>query len=204
MSDASVFKKRTFPIIFMFGVTLVFISITSVIYTFTRDTIRLNETLVLKRAILTAAGLQLPSSPTEVEKLYASSVSEVKNQSGGVLYYVITGPDSNEVQGYVVISTGSGLWGDITAAVGIAKDKNTLTGIDIISQNETPGLGGRITEPWFTKQFRGKEGPLTAVPEGAPADKHQFDGITGASYSTAAIKTIVNSTLQEAQNVIKS
>ena len=204
MSDRSFFKKRLFPIIFMLAITLVFISVTTVIYTFTQDTIKINETLVLKRAILGAAGFQVPSAATEAEKLYKDAVSEVKDQKDKVLYYIITKPGSLNVQGYVIISTGSGLWGEITVAIGIDSSKEKLTGIEIIDQNETPGLGGRITEPWFTKQFQGKKGPLSSVPEGEQANMNQFQAITGASYSSGAIKTIVNATLQEAQNTIKS
>jgi len=204
MSDTLIFKKRIFPIIFMLVITLVFISVTTVIYTFTQDKIKINETLVMKRAILGAAGYEIPSVATEVEKLYKDAVSEVKDQNDKALYYIITKPDSLEVQGYVIISTGSGLWGDITAAIGIDNSKEELTGIEIIDQNETPGLGGRITESWFKYQFRGKRGPLSLVLEGDPTDKNQIQAITGASYSSAAMKAIVNSTLAEAQNIIKS
>jgi Na+-transporting NADH:ubiquinone oxidoreductase subunit C len=88
--------------------------------------------------------------------------------------------------------------------VGLDESMDTLTGIEIIDQNETPGLGGRITEDWFTTQFRGKRGPLNVVPEGETTSEQQFQAITGASYSTAAIKNIVNKTLEDARGRIKS
>jgi len=204
MSEKTFFQKRVFPIIFMLVITLVFISVTTVIYTFTQDIIKINESLVLKRAILKAAGFEVLQAAADVEKLYKDAVSEVKDQNDRTLYYIITKPGLLDVQGYVIVSTGSGLWGDITAAIGINSAKDQLTGIDIIAQNETPGLGGRITEPWFTNQFKGKRGPLSLVPEGETANSNEVQAITGASYSSAAMKAIVNSTLQDAQRIIKS
>ncbi len=204
MSDQGKVKKRVFPVIFMLIVTLVFISITTAIYTITEDKIKINEKLVIKRAVVASAGLEVPDNPGMVEDLYNKSVKEVKDIDGQVLYYEVSDSKLAGGKSYVIISVGSGLWGEITAAVGIDSSLETLTGIEIINQNETPGLGGRITEAWFKDQFRGKRGPLTTVPEGEPATEKQFQAITGASYSTGAIRSIVNSTLQAAQNRIKS
>ncbi len=204
MSAQGKVKKRIFPVLFMLIITLVFISVTTVIYTLTQDTIKINETLVLKRAILAGAGFSVPSSSSEIESLYQKTVSEARDDKDNILYYIITEPDSLKLMGYVIVHTGSGLWGEITAAIGIDSDLEIITGIKIIDQNETPGLGGKITEAWFESQFQGKIAPLSLVPEGEPAGKNQFQAITGASYSSNAIKVIVNETLQKAPNLIKS
>ena len=204
MNEKQVFKKRLFPIIFMLAVTVVFISVTTAIYTFTEETIKINEKLVIKRAILSAAGVSLPEDSAEIDRLYNDVVQEFTDSGGEVLYYEVAESEVSSKNAYVIVTTGSGLWGDITVAVGVDESMDTLTGIEIIDQNETPGLGGRITEDWFTTQFRGKRGPLNVVPEGESASEDQFQAITGASYSTAAIKNIVNETLEEAQGRIKS
>ncbi len=204
MSEKQVFKKRLFPIIFMLAVTVVFISVTTAIYTFTEETIKINEKLVIKRAILSAAGVSLPEDSAAIDRLYNSVVQEFTGSGGEVLYYEVSESEISSGNAYVIITTGSGLWGDITAAVGLDESMDTLTGIEIIDQNETPGLGGRITEDWFTTQFRGKRGPLDLVPEGETTSEQQFQAITGASYSTAAIKDIVNETLEDARGRIKS
>lgn len=47
---------------------------------------------------------------------------------------------------------GDGYASDIETVVGMLKD-GTITAIKVISQNETPGLGTRVTEPDFTRQF---------------------------------------------------
>ena len=204
MSGKQVFKKRLFPILFMLAVTLVFISVTTAIYTFTEEKIKINEKLVQKRAVLSAAGVSYPDDPAEIDTLYNRVVQEITDESGEALYYEVAESEYYSGNAYVIITTGSGLWGDITIAVGVDENVNTLTGIEIIDQNETPGLGGRITESWFTEQFRGKKGPLNSVPEGEATSEQQIQAITGATYSTAALRSIVNATLEDARGRIKS
>lgn len=85
----------------------------------------------------------------------------------------------------------------IIAAVGVEKDLKTLTGISFIKQDETPGLGARIEEPWFKAQFKGKVPPLGHVNEGEPTEKNQFDAITGATLTTKAVEDIINNLIQK-------
>jgi Na+-transporting NADH:ubiquinone oxidoreductase subunit C len=186
----TIMKRRLFPVGFMFVITLVFISVTTVIYTLTRDTIELNETILRKRSILYAAGVEVPQNPREVDQVYTRRVEEAR--TGEVTYYRVSALDTDQVESYVVIVQGSGLWGTITAAVGFQEDLRELAGIEIIDQNETPGLGARIDEPWFKRQFRGKRPPLSTVPEDARAEQQEFQAITGATYSSNAIRTIIN------------
>jgi Na+-transporting NADH:ubiquinone oxidoreductase subunit C len=199
MKKESVAKKRIFPVVFMLLITLVFISITTVIYTFTKDTIALNERLRLKRAVLNSAGVELPDDPVKIEKAFDSRVSEVRDDTGRVRYFEVRSSDSTAVESYVVVRIGAGLWGEITAGVGFDKDLESFRGLEVIDQVETPGLGGRIGETWFKEQFRGKRPPLSTVPEGDPTTENQFQAITGASYSTGAILDIMNSSQEYAR-----
>ncbi len=203
MKKESFMKKRIYPVAFMLLVTVVFISVTTVIYTFTKDTIKLNERLRLKQAVLYAGGVGLSSDPAGIEKAFDDRVEEVKDSTGRVRYYAIRGEGTADIESYVVIQTGAGLWGEITAGVGFDRDLETFRRLEIIDQNETPGLGGRIDETWFKEQFMGKRPPLSSVPEGDPASDNEFQAITGASYSTEAIQTIVNSAREYARTEIQ-
>jgi len=208
MSDAAQNKKkegragkRLFPILFMLVITLVFISITSVIYMVTKDTIKLNETIKLKRAVLESGGIAAPEDPREVDGLYNSRVREVS--AAGELLYEVTSPDGSAVQSYVLNITGPGLWGDITCIIGYDSRLETCTGFEVIDQNETPGLGGRISEKWFKDQFIGKKPPLISVAEGDETDEGEFQAITGATYSTAAVEYIMNTGLERVKVAFK-
>jgi Na+-transporting NADH:ubiquinone oxidoreductase subunit C len=193
MSKESAMRKRIFTVVFMLVVTIVFISITTVVFTFTKDTIALNERLSLKEAVLYSSGLPLPEDPVQRERLFDENVTEVQREDGSVRYFEVREMDSPEVKSYVIIYTGAGLWGEITCAIGFERDLETFVGLEILDQNETPGLGGRIGETWFKEQFRGKSPPLTTVAEGYETAQNQFQAITGATYSTAAIRDIMNS-----------
>ena len=206
MSDRkkpSKLKRSLFTIFFMFAITLVFISVLSLIYVLTRDTIRLNESLVVKRAVLYVAGLEVPQTGIQADALYQERVREVEDKEGNVLYYEILDSPDGELQSYVVPVLGAGLWGEIESVVGVEEDLKTLTGIEFIKQNETPGLGGRITESWFKEQFRGKRWPLSVVPEGEPAGDQEFQAITGATNTTLAVRSILNERLARAEQAIE-
>ena len=196
-------KRSLFTIFFMFAITLVFIAVLSLIYVLTRDTIRLNESLVVKRAVLYVAGLEVPQTGIEADALYQDRVREVEDQDGNVLFYEILDSPGGELQSYVVPVLGAGLWGEIESVVGVEEDLKTLTGIEFIKQNETPGLGGRITESWFKEQFRGKRWPLAVVPEGEPAGDQEFQAITGATNTTLAVRSILNERLARAEQAIE-
>ena len=198
------FKERIFPILFMLIVTIVFITVVSSVYLATQGTVKLNETLFLKRAVLSAANITIPQSGTEVDKVYRSRIQEVKGPDGAPKYYKVLGEAGSDVSGYVVYGSGPGLWGTIQAVIGFNKGLDQLTGVDFIKQQETPGLGARIAEPWFRTQFRGKSGPFSMVREGEKSDAHQFDAITGATITSTAVRDIVNSTEQNIRSIISN
>jgi Na+-transporting NADH:ubiquinone oxidoreductase subunit C len=196
--------KRVFPIWFTMVVTLVFIAATSAVYSVTKEKIKQNERLRFIKSVLLAASIPLPAQPAEVEKVFSERVKEIKDNNGKTKYFVIYKEDRSTVETYVLVRSGAGLWGTITATVGLSGDLNSFAGLEIVDQSETPGLGGRITEQWFMDQFKGKKSPLTTVPEGNSAGENQFQAITGATYSTNAIRDLMDGATEYAiKNVQK-
>ncbi|NQU27525.1 MAG: FMN-binding protein, partial [Candidatus Marinimicrobia bacterium] len=51
---------------------------------------------------------------------------------------------------------GNGFSPDLTIMVGINPEFSRLTGIEILEQTETPGLGNKIEDGWFKDQFIGQ------------------------------------------------
>lgn len=189
MSEAA---KRVFPVWFTMVVTMVFIAATSAVYSTTKEKIKQNENLRFIKSVLLAAGIPVPAQPSDAEKLFSERVKEIKDNGGKTKYFVIYGKDRSTVSSYVLVRNGAGLWGTITATVGVSGDLKSFAGFEIVDQNETPGLGARITEQWFMDQFKGKKSPLAAVPEGTSAGENQFQAITGATYSTNAVRDLMN------------
>lgn len=95
--------------------------------------------------------------------------------------------------------SGKGLWGTINGILAIDSDSSRIAGLALLSHSETPGLGGRIDEPWFKTQFSGekigsvgirlKKGTGTGDPD---PDNSEVDAVTGASLTSAAVEVIVN------------
>jgi electron transport complex protein RnfG len=99
---------------------------------------------------------------------------------------------------YAFVAVGKGYGGKINILVGL-EDENTLKGISIISQVETPGLGNRITESYFTDQFAG----LSADEVAQRRDGGQVDTITGATMSSSAVIKAVRAAAMEKIKLIK-
>jgi electron transport complex protein RnfG len=94
--------------------------------------------------------------------------------------------------GYAFIATGSGYGGDISILVAL-DDTETVKGIIILSQQETPGIGARITGNEFTGQFGGLDiNDINLMQNGG-----QIDGLTGATISSTAVVNAVRDTALE-------
>jgi Na+-transporting NADH:ubiquinone oxidoreductase subunit C len=194
--------KRVMIVVFTVIVTVVFISPISLAYLLTKPLVDLNEQAFLKRSVLYAAGIPLPAAPDEVVRVFNERADELPARDGGPAYYRIKS-ESGEPSGYVFIRTGPGLWGEITATVGLDRNMEKLTGVDFLKQSETPGLGARISENWFREQFRGKRGPFTTVAEGETAKENEFDAVTGATLTTNFVKDILNGTFDQVKDLVK-
>lgn len=203
MKEPNFFKERIYPILFMVVVTVVFISVVSGIYLATEERVKLNEALFLRSAVLYAADISVPEKAEEVQEVYQQRVEEVVNEeTGGPEYFRIL-DESGNLTGYAVYAQGPGLWGQIVAIVGFEEDLTTLTGVEFIKQNETPGLGARITENWFKEQFRGKRGPFTLVPEESETAQNEINAITGATRTSTSVRSIMNDVVEEADEKVE-
>jgi len=81
-------------------------------------------------------------------------------------------------------TVGKGFGGDLKVMVGYDIEQNNLTGIQIISHKETPGVGSRVTKDQFTKQFKGLHIDIEIAPNQCP---DEIDAISGASYSSKGV-----------------
>ena len=113
---------------------------------------------------------------------------EVTTLDNGITYCVGTNEAGEEV-GYVFTTGAKGYGGTVSVMVGIGAD-GVITGIEILSHAETPGLGANAVKPEFKDRFIGKSGELTV-------DKNSNDGqnvqaITAATITSKAVVSAVN------------
>jgi len=98
-----------------------------------------------------------------------------------------------KVTGWVVPASGQGFADRIELLVGVDKNIETIQGIYILDQKETPGLGNKITEENWRNQFRGRSAsrPLKVIKEGTP-EPDEAMALTGATISSDSVAQIVN------------
>ncbi len=163
--------KNAFPIILLTIVVAVCVSLLSYVDSLTREKISAQEDEAIK-SLLT-------------EMFPEMSRYEFKNE----IYTVYSDGDK---LGYAFLAVGKGYGGDINILVGLS-DEITVKGIKIVSQTETPGLGSRITEPFFTDQFAGVAINNVALSR----DGGKIDAITGSTISSSAVVDAVRDTAME-------
>jgi Na+-transporting NADH:ubiquinone oxidoreductase subunit C len=199
-------KERLFTIFFMVAVTFVAISFVGVVDIVTAKSVERNKGLFLRQAVADAYGKTQLDSIDALFDWYDNEVEVVTNQSGEVDHFWVDTPDGNE--SLVLVHRGSGLWGGITAFVGFEADGQTIRGVNYQDHVETPGLGARIDEDWFRRQFKGKSGPFEALlPEPAVKDSlsdnnQAFHQVTGATITSSSVRTIMNESLKRAKELV--
>ena len=201
MKKEGVFAQRVYPLIFMALLTVVFIAGVSGLYLSTQERVERNETIVQKKAVLYAAGIEYPENdPVEITDLYDERVTEIGGNGRPSLFEVEL---SSGETAYAVYVEGPGLWGQIVTIFGFESDLEVITGMEVVQQNETPGLGARINEAWFKQQFRGAQPPFTMVPEGTADDPEELDAITGATKTSNAMERIANKAREVAREAVE-
>ena len=185
--------------------TVVFTFITAFFFVFflalangaTSEKVEENQRLAVQRAVLSALDL-LPEDESRIAAVYGERFDGIPS-AGDQL--------DTQLDGQPVLIryfSGAGLWGTITGILAIEEDLSRIVGLEIISHNETPGLGGRIDENWFKEQFRNEtiiDGTLIVRKgsggEDSDSANSTVDGITGASQTSKSIEKIVNSQLMQ-------
>jgi len=99
-------------------------------------------------------------------------------------WYEVVDADGQRT-GAVFVRKAAGLWGTIEAAVGMDAALARFTGLAVIDQNETPGLGNKIQGESFTRQFQGKA--LSSSRWEVKKRQGDFDQITAATISSKAV-----------------
>lgn len=102
--------------------------------------------------------------------------------------------DAGEPVGIAFKANGVGYAGNIGLMVGLNMDYLTLSGIRILDQLETPGLGNRIKEPEFEGQFVGIDikPRIEYIKNRKPDKPNQIQAITGATISSDAVVKNIN------------
>ena len=190
-------------VLVLFLVNLVAAAILAGVYTVTRPKIEAQKKMAEAKALREV----MPES-------VGNRLEKVEDGDAG--YWKVFKDENYRPSGYVFIAKKYGYSSVIETMVGIKRD-GSITGVRILNQNETPGLGAKIVEilsdktlksalkglfsgkrepeknilPYFTEQFKGVN--VKNI------DISNIDAITGATISS---KAVVESIKEKAQEIL--
>ena len=125
------------------------------------------------------------SKGVEVSEIY-----EAKDASGNTV-------------GYTLKVLPSGYGGTIELMVGIDSAKGQVSGINVVSNSETAGLGAKSTDPEFSDQYKGKPlEELSVLKNGTPGDT-EIKAISGATITSTAVTNGVDAAIEVYNNSLK-
>ncbi len=102
----------------------------------------------------------------------------------------------NKLAGWVVKAGGQGYADKIELIIGLDPNADTITGLFVLQQKETPGLGNKITFPRWRNQFiRKKTNTPLVVTKSKSQAPNAIDAVTGATISSRSVTEIVNRTI---------
>jgi electron transport complex protein RnfG len=191
----------------LFLVNLVAATILAGTYNLTKSKIQKQESMIQEEAL------------KQVMPETIGNRIELVKESDAIKYWKVFKGNSPEPQGYIYITKKYGYSSVIEAMVGIRKD-GTITGVRVLSQNETPGLGAKIIEivstrtlfsslreiftkekhskemlsPYFTEQFTNRNIKELELSNGG------IQAITGATISSRAVLDSIKSSGLEILN----
>ena len=197
-------KSAAYIIGFMIVICVVFGTGVSVVHNATQDMLEKNKRFHKNRIICRA--FLLPVSG-DTAKDYAEAISKhirIKsitedNRIRNVYWRIDL---ENPAIGYDF--SGMGFWDRIDGIIVLTQDLEKIINIQFFDQKETPGLGARIEEKWFTDQFKGvpiawekdvSDRVIIGRATGAKP-KNQVDAITGATQTSMALKRFLNAELE--------
>lgn len=148
----------------------------------------------------------------EARKLVLSSaqdfeeVKDVKtdNTKGIEVAEIFEAKDaSGNTVGYTLKVLPSGYGGEIELMVGIDSANGQVSGINVVSNSETAGLGAKSTDPEFSDQYKGKPlEELSVIKNGTPGDT-EIKAISGATITSTAVTNGVDAAIEVYNNSLK-
>lgn len=112
--------------------------------------------------------------------------------------------ENDEQTGFAMVYQGNGFAGNMRVMAGLNNDATEITGIEVLEQTETPGLGTKVTEEPFGKQFLGlSTNPKIEYVKGvAPSKPNEIQAVTGATISSKSVVAILNAGVARVKEMV--
>lgn len=157
-----------------------------------------------------AAVREVLKAPARWDTLYLVKGALARSAPAGVdgreLPRVFVGLDAaGHRTGIAVTAQEPGFQEELLLMVGFDPATGTLTGMKVLDQKETPGLGDKIErDSAFVRQFDGRSTPLKGVKGAVGPSPNEVQTITGATISSRAVIRIINNAIARWQPLIRT
>lgn len=142
--------------------------------------------------------ISLSSTESQLAPFEAVSKHFSRRSSGRFIWWQST----QKPELWACLATGAGMWAEIRLVFIYRHDQQRITGMRVIDQNETAGLGDRIADISFYEQFDDLRAAGEIKMARAGAGQGQFDAITGATVTSVAVQNIINRALKQHRALI--
>jgi len=157
---------------------------------------------------------QLQALKAAISDVLPSYDSYEEKDINGNKVYIGKIDGSNQPVGIAFKIDGSGFQGNISIMIGVDPGFTSITGIQVLEQIETPGLGTKIvvdpsnkTNPfWFPEQFGGVVlfPQIDVVKNIIPQNPNEVQAISGATITSKAVVRIINDNIQQIKDLYQS
>lgn len=135
------------------------------------------------------------------EEVSDTAVFDELTDGNGEIVKIYKAVDENgDAKGVCVITETTGYDVGIKTVTGVSSDL-TVTGIEIISMNETPGLGANAKEQSFCRQYTGKSYPVGVSK--TSETENDIQAISGATKTSKGVTNGVNIALKVSGILLK-
>ncbi len=137
-----------------------------------------------------------------IPTLVPGAVTGEKAERNGLAVWRATNAAGEQV-GWVIPASGQGFADKIELLVGVDLRAQRITGLYVLEQKETPGLGDNITREAWRSQFAGQPAAPLRVTK-ATAGEHEIAAVTGATVSSQSVVDIVNKVIGDFRKALES
>jgi len=193
------FSEIIQPAMILFLVGLIVTTILAFVYQIANPLILVGEA----QEKLLSLQKVLPNAENFEEEMSADALKNKGFEIPDTIVSVYKGVSGDAVSGYAVSVEPKGYGGKINMIVGISSD-GSVSGVTIVSMNETPGLGTKASDPNFIKQYQGVKpsDSLQVVKQGA-SKKGDVQALTGATVTSRAVTKGVSDAILIARKLIE-
>jgi len=138
---------------------------------------------------------KLADTMGQIPNLVPGAATGEQDLMGEQVVYRAMDADGKQV-GWVVAASGQGFADKIELLIGVDMSLAKITGLYVLDQKETPGLGNKIVDAKWRDQFQGKPMDQSlVVVKTTPDAANQIEGVTGATISSDSVVSIVNTAI---------